>query len=124
MSLATWKKEFYRTPADKVSKDKALEHSIKKWTGLLPRNRKKHGVKFSLGELKDAKSNKFNIDSSSCALCVCYNSTGVDCANCLLSSVSDDEHPCNEVYEDAFDNNKITPMIKLLKKAQKKGKIK
>lgn len=126
MSLTTWKKEFYRTPANKTSKRYALKHSIKKWTGLLSKNRKKHKIKLHSGTLRDINGNGLEIDDTSCSLCVHYNFSGVDCSNCPLTSVSDDEHPCHKAYAYFMDTNKIAPMIKLLQKAQQKqkGKVK
>lgn len=120
MSLATWKKEFYRTPADKVSERNALEHSIKKWIGLLPKNRKKHNVRLGRYILSDIKNNILHINGGSCALCVCYVD---DCAVCPLSTVGNARTiaPCHDEYLDAIDNGKVTPMIRLLRKAKKKG---
>lgn len=123
MSLATWKREFYRTPANKVSKRYALQHSIKKWIGLLPKNRKKHNVKLSDCALRD-KHNLLDIDSLTCALCIRYSNA---CSLCPVSVVSTSEFGnCNDEYEDAMNTNKVTPMIKLLRKAQQKqkGKVK
>lgn len=34
MSLKSWKKEFYKIPANKVSKRFAIQRSLKKWTGF------------------------------------------------------------------------------------------
>lgn len=122
MSLATWRREFYRTPANEVSTNKALEHSIKKWTGLLPKNRKRHEVKLNDCTLRDAKGNILDIDGDSCALCMCYDDI---CMSCPLSIVSKDgiTSPCHNEYLDAMNKNKVTPMIRLLKKAQKKGLV-
>lgn len=119
MSLATWKKEFYRIPANKVSKNDALAHSIKKWTGLLPRNRKKHNVQLSDCTLRD-KHNLLDINSRSCALCVCHKDV---CVACPVFVVSTNKlGNCDDEYIDAMNNRKVAPMIKLLKKAQQKQK--
>lgn len=125
MSLATWKKEFYRIPANKVSKRYALKHSIKKWIGLLPKNRKKHGVKLVSCILVDAKNNELCISGNSCALCEQY---GDDCIECPLFSVNDYSAvtPCHDEYTLAMDTNRVVPMINLLRRAQQKqeGKVK
>ena len=53
MSFTTWCKEFYPVPAsdfDGVDKPKeAVKHALNKWRGLLPKNLKKHGIKFYSG---------------------------------------------------------------------------
>ena len=42
MSLESWKAEFYTIPASKCPEEYAIEHSLRKWTGLLPENLDKH----------------------------------------------------------------------------------
>lgn len=126
MSLASWKKEFYRTPANKVSKRYALKHSIKKWIGLLRKNKEKHDVTLYRNTLADTKDNELYIDSRSCALCEIYND---DCTECPLASVGNNTDllsPCSRVYKIAIDTKIVIPMIKLLQKAQQKqkGKVK
>lgn len=81
MSLASWKKEFYRKPANKVSKRYALRHSLRKWIGLRSCNRKKHDVSLYEGGLinnSDITNEDFDdfdcvdffkIDDSTCSLC-------------------------------------------------------
>lgn len=52
MSLQTWKEKYYPEDAAKfntlpLSKENiaaALKHSIRKWIGLRPANRKRHGL--------------------------------------------------------------------------------
>lgn len=40
MSLKTWKLEFYPVEASTVSKEDALDHSLRKWEGLTEENLK------------------------------------------------------------------------------------
>jgi hypothetical protein len=49
MSLKTWLAEYYPIPADskRVNPRNALEHSIRKWIGLLHTNMERHGVRWS-----------------------------------------------------------------------------
>lgn len=83
MSIETWKKEFYPVSAtSRMSKKAAIEHSIKKWEGLLPENLKKHNVVISrYGVIYDGKIN-FEISDQSCALCQKY--FGECCIKCPL----------------------------------------
>lgn len=73
MSIETWKKEFYPVSAtSRMSKKAAIEHSIKKWEGLLPENLKKHNVVINgYGDIHDDEVN-FEISDQSCALCQKY----------------------------------------------------
>ena len=73
MSIETWKKEFYpRSAASRMSKKSAIEHSIKKWEGLLSENLKKHEVVIDVcGDVHDDEIS-FEISDQSCALCQKY----------------------------------------------------
>lgn len=121
MSLKTWKKEFYKTkPSKRMSQRTAIEHSILKWTGLLPKNMSKHELSKWSFFIEDDKES-FEIDVSSCALCVKYlgkkKSHELDaCAACPLA-----QHlgsPC-DVDEKPYLAWRRTgnprPMIKALK---------
>jgi len=101
MSLASWKKEFYKTPAYEVSKRFALKHSLRKWQGLLAKNRRKHRVGFNGIEVYD-ENDYLTIDSSSCALCNHYMEN--ECNGCPLGS-------CSTEYGEATDHKKVVPII-------------
>ncbi len=89
MSLATWKKEFYPVPADKVNKNKAVDHSLRKWKGLTRTNLRKHGVKQNTEDGRSifAKDGVFGITTESCALCKHYFESDGKCPKCPLSIV-------------------------------------
>lgn len=74
MSLKTWKKKFYPVPAEtKMTKLGAVEHSIQKWTGLLPSNLEKHEVCAGDGGVCDYDNDEnLEINQSTCALCYKY----------------------------------------------------
>jgi hypothetical protein len=143
MSLASWKKEFYRIPASKVSKRNALQHSLKKWIGLKPCNRKKHKVSLVYGSLVDDSDvvafeegcrngyieiDSFDIDNTTCALCKhFFSSKYLDnhCKDCLL--VKANFMSCEDDYSpfDLFVNKGlVSPMITALEKAQEKMRTK
>lgn len=114
MSLASWKKEFYRTPANKVSKGYALRHSIRKWTGLLAVNRKKHKVflqNCTLFEIKGYET--LTIDGSSCSLCRHHEKNHCETCPVVLKTGT----RCFTAYEKMSDLNRVGPMVNLLKKA-------
>lgn len=73
-NLQTWMNEFYPIPANsKLSEKKAIEHSILKWTGLLPENLEKHNVHKGYGSyILDSNSKRFDISGITCALCEKY----------------------------------------------------
>lgn len=91
MSLQTWKDEFYPVEAKEATQDDktALLHSIKKWTGLLPENMKKHDVKYSESIKTDLIDNEpfayFGVDAYSCALCCRHVLPKGSCDKCPLA---------------------------------------
>jgi len=87
VSLETWKEEYYPVPASAVSREDALDHSIRKWEGLRPENLKRHGLRRA--EItrrtiveKDSLEG-LDIDAGSCALCHHYEESG-KCPECPL----------------------------------------
>jgi hypothetical protein len=83
MSLATWKKEFYPVPANRVSKAKALAHSLQKWRGLTKAALKRHGVTARWAHIAGDTGDEIAIDAKSCALCVHHAWDG--CKECPLA---------------------------------------
>jgi hypothetical protein len=148
MSIKTWKKEFYPTPANKVSERFALQHSLRKWLGLRKSALKRHNLYIHRGELYANESHalgdaKFVADSSTCSLCVRYitylstsRAASFACGNCPLY-LSRGEVPCygsftvgkeeTSPYMSLVEKDDPEPMIKALQKAVrfvKKGKAK
>lgn len=124
MSLETWKKEFYPIPADKVkSHKKAVEHSILKWTGLFPKNLKKHniyktkntGIYEPPSITTDEDNYNFVIDCSTCALCcLVENDRDVNCDNCKIVKVTGKR--CDNPWIRWRDKTDPKPMLKVLRK--------
>lgn len=113
MSEETWLAEFYPIPADKVSAEDALDHSIKKWEGALKKNLKKHGLGCP----------PMDFDGHSCALCVHH--LDEFCEHCPLSIVRGDV-ACDELrpyerkapYAQYIVKGNPRPMLTWLKKAK------
>lgn len=89
MSMDSWKKEFYPVEASLCSHENAVQHSLRKWGGLLKKNMKKHGLLVDdFSTIADCDGNTFDIDDSSCALCLLYYRHNVvdseKCAACPL----------------------------------------
>lgn len=86
MSLETWIKEFYPTPAGE-NVDTALQaakHSLHKWRGTSKENLAKHGVitdKNRIIELNDNihDDRYFEFDSFTCSLCEYVDSSCCEC---------------------------------------------
>lgn len=130
MSLSTWKKEFYRIPASQVSKRYALQHSLRKWIGLRPTNRKKHNVSLDKTELRlvntpDLSRSRqgdcvdcFYMYSDSCSLCQHFDDNDA-CKDCPL--VKAGIIGCkfgDSPYDKFIYDQSVVPMIKALEKAQ------
>lgn len=132
MSLSSWKKEFYSTPANKVSARYALKHSLKKWLGLKPVNRKKHKVSLDGTDLmntsdiqraEDGEDVKcFEFTDKTCALCQHFSGLRDDCEKCPLTKAGI-ARCCysGSPFYLFIDNHNALPMIKALEKAIKKG---
>ncbi len=74
MSLKTWCKKHYPVPACDCPPGEELQFDRRKWIGLLPANRKKHGVRLMIrinrtGHILTDSKEELVIDSSSCASC-------------------------------------------------------
>jgi hypothetical protein len=93
MSISTWKREFYRIPAQNATGKNALSASLKKWIGLRKKNLDKHNVLFCGGDLIDCDGKKFEINDTSCALCQLYYLIGT-CNSCPLKLIRNS--PCIE----------------------------
>jgi hypothetical protein len=124
MSLASWKKEFYSIEAKECSKEKALDHSIRKWTGLLKSNLKKHKVEKIYERVIDGSGDTLYINVSSCALC-CYFVV-LACSDCPLCEVRgqtrcDTATPIEgqDPYHAFTRYGDARPMLKWLKRAKK-----
>lgn len=98
MSLDTWKREFYPSPASDFRAGwratpptavEAAEHSLKKWEGMLSHNLARHGVSHPfLGELVEIDNPYKRIAIAGevgCALCHYYN---LSCGRCPLRAVT------------------------------------
>jgi hypothetical protein len=124
MSLETWKAEFYPIPADEVSVDDAVQHSLRKWRGLTKENLEKHALSqkdFFIKE-NDGDYPLLSIDDSTCALC--YHFINDKCVACplfkVLSKRCDDEENCSfkeSSYGAFVEESNPLPMIEALEKA-------
>lgn len=109
MSEASWIKEFYPVPADKVPEENAIQHSLVKWYGLRKENISQHSVIEA----------PIWPDGESCALCVNYaveDSRDWHCGKCPLKEYL--KRPCfrgkNSVYEAYIERADPEPMIAAL----------
>lgn len=86
MSIETWKVEFYPVPASEVCAEDALQHSLRKWIGLREENLGKHACFVSTSVVLADGRKEFDLNSSSCALCVSYytSSDGYKCSSCPI----------------------------------------
>ena len=118
MSLATWKKEFYPTSASRCSKKNALVHTIRKWTGLLKKNLRKHKCKiYGICLCSSNDEVGLIIGNTSCALCEHYIENNNDiCYKCPLQRCAVEEIDPFTIWEDIGD---ARPMLAALRKAQK-----
>lgn len=129
MSLETWKAEFYPEDAalfytEQRSALEAVEHSLRKWRGLLPENLAKHGVEKDGIGIKETRriscKERFWFRAENCALCEWSlkardgGETPMDeeCDCCPLQG-------CAHEYRAAIYGNP-TPMIRLLESAREK----
>jgi hypothetical protein len=122
MSIKTWKKEFYTKPLKKWSDKECAEHTLKKYTGTMKSNLKRHGVvKSGLTCLSDDITiNFFEFGADSCSFCKKYYQ--YDCEGCPLEELgkgclfSETLSP----YEYFCSDNNPKPMINLMKRIIKR----
>lgn len=119
MTIETWKDEFYPIAASvpSLTNDVArLEHSIKKWEGLRPKNVAKHDLIIS-GDSLFCKTygyyQYFDINADTCALCVAHRC----CTGCPLFKTLGKQ--CDKgtaaPYAIFIETGDPEPMIKALK---------
>jgi len=129
MSIATWSKKHYPTPAAKVKKADAPKHDLRKWEGLSLPILKEHGL-FRIGSsIEDAEGIWLDINASSCALCLNYydRSTPAEpCHTCPLAIARGGVSCCDARPDEAYspynrwgERWNPRPMIRWLKKAAK-----
>jgi len=126
MSVQSWCEEFYPKYANDTTRREAVQHSLQKWIGLLPRNLKKHECTLSKwGDIIDADTfNSLEIDAETCALCRHYQRD--DCGVCPLylvrGKVSCSDRRNREKkspYQKGAFEGKPTAMIGWLRRALK-----
>ena len=128
MSLTSWKKEFYPTPAERFAGRKlthanglrAIDHSLRKWRGALKKNTKRHGVKFEdgyIGNTQIPEALKFRV--SSCSLCRLSGNHYIvcSCRNCPIYKTTGGV--CLEASREVIERNDPRPMIHLLERVRK-----
>jgi len=122
MSLSSWKKEFYPVPATKSKSFElqAAEHSLLKWTGLLPKNLKKHELTIDFWGDLQGKTGSFKINASTCALCQRHVlRRNLLCGTCIINEkFIQCDHP-DSAYRRWRDDRNPKPMINVLKKCVK-----
>lgn len=113
MSIASWLKEYYPTPASNATKNDlvAAKHSLRKWQGYTPKALAKHQIK-----KPPAKTSQGSIilGSEGCALC--RRHMHKYCNNCPIKEQTDRCTIFKEglPYEAYLSNGDPFPMIKVL----------
>ena len=131
MSLETWSEEYYPVQAGVAtdSDAKALEHSLRKWRGLLPEALKEHGVEladvFGVINVVDSGRRRMSaipINDRTCALCCRHPEDCSKCPLCEWRGVPCDmelEDGKNSPFNALRDHYDPKPMIALLEAAEK-----
>ena len=147
MSFKTWKDEFYSISASEVDEEYALEHSIRKWEGLLEENLSKHkvviynggsGCKYVIDETLATHPDisaivrsagfeeKLKIDGYSCSLCEAYQYEeydGYPCEKCPLAQ-SRGDIPCDCENDYEVDNRILAPWQTFIRELDPKPMLK
>lgn len=131
MSLKTWKKEYYSSPAaptcrwpqQGMSQLEAAKLSLKKWKGLRGANLMEHNCTLSGGVLYGGDGSEFNLSAPNCHLCAVNDP---ECDQCVLSKVRGGVRCSNQMTKEfespwraMVKDNDVEPMIFWLKKAVK-----
>lgn len=118
MSLESWKKQFYPTSAHEATKSdrRAVLHSLVKWSGALPANTTRHGVRYHNYSIHEPREEvgMFEFGVRDCALCLRYRHAKHGDDNCYNPTLS--RHcpivrltgqPCDRECEE--ENDQHTP---------------
>lgn len=119
MSIETWEAEFYPVPADEVSKEDALDHSIRKWEGALPENLTRHDVRFEDRAVIDSTGNLLSFSAWTCSLCVAFTDEDDEVDECRPCPVwQETGRDCIPEYRESSVGP--LPMLNLLKRVKAK----
>lgn len=131
MSLKTWKKEYYSSPAaprcrwpqQGMSQLEAAKLSLKKWKGLRGANLMEHNCTLGGGVLYGGRGSEFDLSALNCHLCAVND---LECDQCVLSKVRGGVRCSNQMTKEVdspwmamVKDNDVEPMIFWLKKAVK-----
>lgn len=126
MSVDSWKKEFYKKPANKTKKSEAAEHSLAKWRGFKKKNLRKHNVEMDARAaiIRDDYTDFAATSADSCALCHHYFDASAEantCRDCPLYAILG--RNCNAEYIAFLYGDGGRSMRRLLKLAVEREKI-
>ena len=122
MSLKSWRAEFYPEVAGSVPKERALQHSLRKWEGLRRENLEKHGGRLGGGNGVVFGNWTLQVNAATCSLCVHHLAAAASvpaCESCPLFKVRGRScdtgagHPYGAFVWDGDPE----PMIALIKQA-------
>jgi len=97
MSNQSWLEEFYPKNANQCTKENALQHSLTKWTGLLPENLLKHLITEPPIQVNDTTCGLCQVyldedaGDHQCAKCPLYKERGESCDSGIYDSATGDE---------------------------------
>jgi len=124
MSLDSWEREFIPFPprtAAHRGRRAALIASLRFWTGLLSKNRRKHHIIIRDGHLMDPERREFFWPQDADALCWrYYRGKYPPCKNCPVLIVKGESCYDSEERSSFYSRSDARPMLRLLKKAAKK----
>ncbi len=117
MSLKSWKQEYYPTPAHSTRKEEAVEHALRKWTGLLEENLQRHNVSSNGSPplVEEKAGLHLKIDADTCALCEHYQDVSASCCGCPMVLSDAVYRSCDMLYKRWRVSLNPKPMIKALK---------
>lgn len=139
MSWSSWSRQYYKTHPGRYTPGRVramFDHAIAKWTGLLKKNMKAHGVRRVVIE-RDGKPTNWLVDASSpgtpmlwvgttsCSLCTTYlhqqEYAGHPCFGCPLFHYLDDR-PCSAPgmpFAVWVETGDARPMLRALRRLAK-----
>lgn len=110
LSLKEWKDRFYPVAAEHVPHNNkaAIEHAIRKWSGLDAQWLAVYGLKRDGKVLFDDDLETFSVSADTCVLCQMYL-TSPACVCCPLSAVRGE--PCDEITQAEYVLSQDDPTI-------------
>lgn len=120
MSIETWLDEYYPVRAVDVAPEDAADHALLKWTGRLPENLTRHGMRESPTDPSHIRDNT-SVFVFSAVTCVwCRIASPIGCSACPAVQVGMPQCSGEDSVYDEANGGDIQPILEWIKEAKRR----